>query len=179
MPRTLVGQRRTQLFRSFIDPKAIARERYDAAHEPANGLAIGPPRPADDADQRVISFLEHRTAGIAVADAEAGGIAELVRIDEAELLGAWSIGSHQRRCTQFAGGPAVSLHPDTEARDNESVADRRRRPALAERDRPEMGDGAREVDQSQIGRIGATRKLRMGGDVRDVLDRGAAAVERH
>src|SRR5262249_7055857 len=144
-------ERRAQLSGCFRDPVTVARERYGAAHESANGLAVGPRRPADDADQRVISFVEHRTAGIAVAHAEAGGIAELVRIHQAELLGAGSVGGNERRGAQLAGGPAISLHSDTEARDNEPVADRRGRAALAERNRREIGNGSCKLDQSQIG----------------------------
>src|SRR5262249_47384174 len=120
------------------DPVTVARERYDPSDEAANGFAVGAPRPAHDPDQGAVPLVEHRPAGIAIADAEAGGFAEFPRIDQAQLLGAWPVGCDQRDRTQLARGLAITLHPDTEARDNEPVAHRRRRPAVAER-------GGREI----------------------------------
>jgi hypothetical protein len=133
----------------------VARERYDPGDEAANGFAVGAPRPAHDPDQGAVSLVEHRPAGIAVADAEAGGFAEFPRIDQAELLGAWPVGCDQRDRAQLARGLAITLHADTEARDNEPVADRRRRPAVAERGRCEIRrQRRRKLDESQVGGIG-------------------------
>src|SRR6266571_5717250 len=142
----------------------VARERYDATDETANGFAVGARRPAHDPDQRAVPLVEHRPAGIAVADAQAGAFAEFLGIDQAELLRAWPIGRDQRDRAQLARGLAVTLHSDTEARDDESVADQRRRPAPAEGGRREIRRRRREFDEGQVGSIGARRELRMGSD---------------
>src|SRR5262249_10728023 len=113
----------------------VARERNDAGDETAHGFAVGAPRPAYDPDQRTVPLVKHRPAGVAVADAEAGGFAEFLGIDQAELLRVWAIGRDQRDRAQLARSLAVALPPDTEARDDEAVADQRRRPPSAERSR--------------------------------------------
>src|SRR5262245_4219901 len=79
-------ERRSQFFRRVENPIAVARQRDDAADEAADRLAVCPRRPADDPDQGAVALIEYGPAGIAVADAEAAGFAELVRIDQAELL---------------------------------------------------------------------------------------------
>src|SRR5262249_50693998 len=116
----------------------VARERNDAGDETAHGFAVGAPRPAHNPDQRAVPLVEHRPAGVAVADAEAGGFAEFLGIDQAELLRAWAIGRDQRDRAQLARGLAVALHSHTEARDDEPVADQRRRPPSAEGGRREI-----------------------------------------
>src|ERR1700745_3277115 len=64
----------------------------------------------------------------------------------------------------LAPGLATPLHPDTEARDNEPVADRRRRPAVAERGRREIRRRRRgKLDERQGGGIGPEGGLRGGG----------------
>src|SRR5262245_54447575 len=156
----------------------VARERYDASDETANGFAVGAPRPADDPDQRAVPLVEYRPAGIAVADAQAGGFAEFAGIDQAQLLGVWPVGCDQRDRAQLARGLAITLHPDTEARDDESVADQRRRAAPAEGGRREIRRRRRKLDEGQVRGIGARRELRMGSDTCDVLHHGAAAFER-
>src|SRR5262249_27254796 len=126
-----------------------------------------------------IVFVEDRAAGVTVTDSEARAVAELLWIDQAELLGAGPVGRDQRDRAQLAGGPTISLHADAEARDNEAVSDRRRRAALAKRDGGETRQRCRELDKCQVGSIGARRELRMGSDVRRLFYRRAAAVECH
>src|SRR5262249_23364830 len=156
----------------------VARERNDAGDETAYGFAVGAPRPAHDPDQRTVPLVEHRPAGVAAADAEAGGFAEFLGIDQAELLRAWAIGRDQRDRAQLARGLAVTLHSHTEARDDEPVADPRPRPPSAEWSRREIRRWWCKLDERQVGSIGARRELRMGSDACDVLDHGSAAFER-
>src|SRR5262249_18581750 len=152
----------------------VARERNDAGDETAHGFAVGAPRPAHDPDQRTVPLVEHRPARGAVADAEAGGLAELLGIDQAELLRAWAISRDQCDRAQLARGLAVALHSDTEARDDEAVADQRRRPPPAEGGWREIRRWRCKLDKGQIGRIRARRELRMGSDACDVLHHRAA-----
>src|SRR5215510_15733979 len=107
----------------------VARERNDAGDETA-----------------------HRPAGVAVADAEAGGFAEFLGIDQAELLRAWAISRDQRDRAQLARGLAVALHSDTEARDDEPVADQRRSPPPAEGGWREIRRWRCKLDEGQVGR---------------------------
>src|SRR5205823_4073678 len=103
-----------------------------------------------------ITLLEDRTAGIAVADAEAWLFAEPLRIDQAELLRARPVGRHQRHRPQLARALAVARHRDAKARDDEAVADSGRRAALAKYGRHQTGCWRRgQFDERDIGRVGA------------------------
>src|SRR5262249_25017813 len=103
-------QRRSQSCRCFQDPVAIPCKRYDAAHESTAGFAVGPRLPAHDSDQRPISFVEHRAAGIAVTDPEPGSLAEFPRIDQRELLGRGPVGRYKSAARSL---PAVLRSPCT------------------------------------------------------------------
>src|SRR5262249_29395025 len=140
----------------------VARERNDAGDETAQGFAVGAPRPAYDPDQRTVPLVEHRPAGVAVADAEAGGFAEFLGIDQAELLRAWAISRDQRDRAQLARGLAVALHSDTEARDDEAVADQRRCSAPAEGGWREVRRWRGKLGGGQNGPTSARRGPRMG-----------------